>query len=104
MNVAAGGALHMDLTETFGEAQYPTHWLEQAWFHKCARIEPGSCLAAIVGEAGLWVNSVHRQAIERLGAGLTISAPETNGAVGREQARPLISDVRRRLKALTPDQ
>lgn len=40
MNVAAGGALHMDLTETFGEAQYPTHWLEQAWFHNRARIQP----------------------------------------------------------------
>ncbi len=81
MNVAAGGALHMDLAETFGDTRYPTHWLEQAWFRKRVRIEPGSRLAGIVGEAELWVNSVHRQAVERLGAGLTISARETNGAV-----------------------
>lgn len=81
MNVAAGGALHMDLAETFGGSRYPTHWLEQTWFRKRVLIEPGSRLAAIVGEAELWVNSVHRQAVERLGAGLTISARETNGAV-----------------------
>lgn len=81
MNVAAGGALHMDLAETFSDTRYPTHWLEQAWFRKSVRIERGSRLSAIVGEADLRVNSVHSQAVERLGAGLTISGRETNGAV-----------------------
>ncbi len=81
MNVGAGGALHMDLAAAFQESRYPDHWLEQIWFRKPVRIEPGSRLAAILGPEPLHVNSIHNQAVERLGEGLTISARETNGAV-----------------------
>jgi putative glutamine amidotransferase len=81
MNVVAGGALHMDLAEAFEDTRYPSHWLEQIWFRKRARIVAPSRLADIVGDEDLWVNSVHSQAVDRLGEGLTISACETNGAV-----------------------
>jgi len=81
MNVAAGGALHMDLALAFPRTRYPGHWLEQLVFRKLVRIEPGSRLAAAAGDQDLSVNSIHRQAIERLGAGLTVTARERNGVI-----------------------
>jgi putative glutamine amidotransferase len=90
MNVAAGGALHMDIAEAFPGARYPGHWLEQLYFRKVIRIEPGSRLASIAGEKDLWVNSIHSQGVGRVGDGLEVTARERNGAV---QA---IEDPRRR--------
>ena len=81
MNVAAGGALHMDVAAAFPRTRYPGHWLEQLVFRKPVRVAPGSCLAASAGDEDLWVNSIHRQAIERLGEGLVVTAQEPNGAI-----------------------
>lgn len=81
MNVAAGGSLHMDMSDIFGPSRYPDHWLEQVHFRKDVRLEPGSLLARIVGDGPLSVNSLHNQAPNLAGAGLEISAREPNGAV-----------------------
>jgi putative glutamine amidotransferase len=81
LNVASGGGLHMDVAGAFTQTRYPQHWLEQAYFRKRVALAPGSRLRAIVGAGSLWVNSVHKQAIEALGDGLRISAREVNGAV-----------------------
>lgn len=81
MNVAAGGALHLDLAETYPETRYPSHWLEQVHFRKQVILEPGSRLAAIVGDKPLEVNSIHSQAASDLGQGLKVSAREANGAI-----------------------
>jgi putative glutamine amidotransferase len=81
MNVAAGGALHMNVADTFRAARYPSHWLEQLWFRKTAEVAPGSRLAGIVGPGDLRINSFHSQAVERLGGGLRVSAREIDGAV-----------------------
>jgi putative glutamine amidotransferase len=81
MNVAAGGALHMDIAAAFPGDRYPAHWFEQLHFRKIIRIEPDSRLAAIVGDDDLRVNSLHRQAVRRLGDGLTVAAREQNGAI-----------------------
>jgi putative glutamine amidotransferase len=70
MNVARGGTLHQHLPDvTDGSVRHrqtesgrePTHTV---------RVEPGSGLAAIVGEDELDVNSFHHQAIDRIGGGL----------------------------------
>jgi putative glutamine amidotransferase len=90
MNVAAGGALHMDVAAAFPGERYPAHWFEQLYFRKTVRIEPDSRLAAIVGHEDLPVNSIHSQAVHRIGDGLRVAARERNGAV---QA---IEDPRRR--------
>jgi putative glutamine amidotransferase len=81
MNVAAGGALHLNMAETFPGTRYPSHWLEQIHFRKRIILEPGSRLAAIVGRDELRVNSIHSQAASHLGEGLTVCARETNGAI-----------------------
>jgi putative glutamine amidotransferase len=81
LNVAAGGGLHMDVTDAFSQTRYPQHWLEQTYFRKRVVIEPGSRLNAIVGADELWVNSIHRQAVQALGSGLRVAAREVNGAI-----------------------
>jgi putative glutamine amidotransferase len=81
LNVAAGGALHMDVTGAFTQTRYPQHWLEQAYFRKRVVMTSPSRLRAIVGADALWVNSIHRQAVAALGQGLVVAAAEVNGAV-----------------------
>lgn len=44
-------------------------------------IKPGSCLAGVFGAAEITVNSVHRQAIDRLGATLDVEAVAEDGTV-----------------------
>lgn len=79
MNVAAGGSLHMDVARRFHPTPYPTHWLRQLHFRKLVTLTPGARLHAILGRERLWVNSIHSQAVDRVGVGLTICAREANG-------------------------
>ena len=44
-------------------------------------IKPGSCLAGIFGAGDIRVNSVHRQAIDRLGERLQVEAVAEDGTV-----------------------
>jgi putative glutamine amidotransferase len=81
MNVAAGGALLMDLAGTFTARGYPDHWFRQAYFRKHIAIVPGTRLSAITGVSDLRVNSAHRQAVAELGEGLLVSAREDNGVI-----------------------
>lgn len=81
MNVAAGGSLYMDVAARFHPTPYPRDWLTQLHFRKIIEIEPASQLAAITGRTRMWVNSIHSQAIDSLGAGLVASARERNGVV-----------------------
>lgn len=79
MNVAAGGSLHMDVAERFHPTPYPRHWLRQLHFRKLVSIRPATRLHAILGRERIWVNSIHSQAVDRLGEGLIVSAQEGNG-------------------------
>jgi putative glutamine amidotransferase len=86
LNVARGGTLHQhlpDLSEEIGHRQcnpadQPSHAIE---------VEPGSRLGAALGADGaavdgeIAVNSFHHQAIDRLGAGLTIVARAADGTI-----------------------
>jgi putative glutamine amidotransferase len=74
LNVAAGGTLHQHLE---GHRQteagtLPTHQVSVA---------AGTRLARIVGAGPLPVNSFHHQAVDRVGAGLTVAARATDGTV-----------------------
>lgn len=82
INVAAGGSLHQDLATTFGKPivrhfqqhveEGPSHFID---------VEAGSRLAEIAGAARVRVNTYHHQAVNRLGAGLKITARATDGVV-----------------------
>jgi gamma-glutamyl-gamma-aminobutyrate hydrolase PuuD/predicted ATP-grasp superfamily ATP-dependent carboligase len=79
LNVLAGGTLHADLTP-FG-ARPSSHFWERLTRRERIRILPRSLLAATCGRTELRVNSIHSQAIGRLGAGLVVAAREENGII-----------------------
>ena len=75
INVALGGTLHQDVPLHRSD-EYDRHAHE-------VRLEPGSGLARLYGETGpRRVVSIHHQAIDRLGRGLTVEAhSEPDGLV-----------------------
>lgn len=80
LNVLAGGSLHMDLAGFEGTKLAPSPW-DHATVRKAVRLRGGSRLAQVLGPAPLRVNAIHRQAIDRLGVGLTVAAREANGVI-----------------------
>jgi putative glutamine amidotransferase len=76
INVHYGGALHQDLTLTSYEA---VHRPDASRDHRAHTVRThGGRLAELLGDAELEVNSIHRQGVKRLGAGLlaTVFAPD----------------------------
>jgi putative glutamine amidotransferase len=63
LNVALGGTLHQHIDD---------HMVREKWNESVHRvkIEPASAVADIVGTTDLEVNSLHHQALDRLGAGV----------------------------------
>jgi len=81
MNVARGGTLHQHLPDvTDGSCDHRQRESGRQTTHS-VRIEPGSGLAAIVGENELEVNSFHHQAVDRLGRGLRAVAWSPDGVI-----------------------
>ena len=89
LNVAAGGTLYQDIPSQLPDAlkhhcfypEYPRDHIAHT-----VEIEPGSRLAAIVGQDGtlpyrVTVNSLHHQSIKDLGAGLRIVAQAPDGII-----------------------
>ncbi len=80
LNVIAGGTLYMDLSGFEGADLTPSAW-EHLTVRKPVKLRKRSRLAAIVGEDRLMVNIIHQQAIDRVGAGLSVAAREPNGMI-----------------------
>jgi gamma-glutamyl-gamma-aminobutyrate hydrolase PuuD/predicted ATP-grasp superfamily ATP-dependent carboligase len=81
LNVLAGGTLHADLS-TYRHVKSARTALGQFLLRKPIRIKPESKLASITAcPKRMGVNSIHKQAIDRLGAALVITAREPNGVV-----------------------
>src|SRR5690606_36145912 len=80
LNVACGGDLvqevDADLLKTF-----PTSPIGYLLFRKTIAIDAESRLAEILGGRYARVNSLHRQAVNEPGAGLTVTAREVHGGV-----------------------
>ena len=81
LNIARGGNLHQHLPDQVGELVVhrqpgpiarPTHTV---------RIAEGSMLRRVMGRARAWVNSLHHQAVARVGAGLRPVAWAQDGTV-----------------------
>jgi putative glutamine amidotransferase len=100
LNVARGGALHQHLPEISTEIAHRQELPGDQTSHP-VRIEPGSRLAAALGEDEvevgdrLDVNSFHHQAIDRLGQGLRVSARAPDGTIEavEDTARPFLIGV-----------
>ncbi len=85
MNVALGGTLHTEVQEIEGRIDHraPVSDVQDERFaiRQNVTIKPGSCLAGIFGAGAIPVNSVHRQAVDRLGARLQVEAVAEDGTV-----------------------
>lgn len=77
LNVALGGDLHPEVATFYGEVDHPSTLLP---LHPID-IDGGSHLQAILSRPSLRVNSLHHQAIGRLGQGLRVSARDRAGVV-----------------------
>ncbi len=77
MNILAGGTLHQDRASFYTEQ--PLRWTV---FPRVAiEIARGSRLAALLGRARCYVNSLHRQAVNAVGRGLVVVARDGGGMV-----------------------
>ena len=81
INIVRDGTLHMQVRSLFSKRYYPNHPLRQMVFRKKITIAKNSLLHSIIQENECSVNSLHSQAIQRVGNGLIISAIEENGIV-----------------------
>lgn len=85
LNVALGGSLAAEIQDRPGaldhRAPVSDNQDERFAIRQPVRIEPGSCLAGVLGAGEVMVNSVHRQAVDRLGGRLQIEATAADGTV-----------------------
>ncbi len=85
LNVALGGTLATEIQDIPGRSDHRApvsdNQDERFAIRQAVSIRPGSCLADVFGEGELRVNSVHRQAIDRLGNRLEVEAVAEDGTV-----------------------
>ncbi|MEP0518804.1 MAG: gamma-glutamyl-gamma-aminobutyrate hydrolase family protein [Hyphomicrobiales bacterium] len=85
LNVALGGSLNTEIQEQHAimDHRAPVHDDQNVRFKLAHRITPApdGVLARIIGGAPVPVNSLHRQAIDRLADGLTIEATADDGTI-----------------------
>jgi len=85
LNVALGGTLDSEIQEMEGRIDHraPVTDDQDARFaiRQKVEIRPGTCLAGVFGAGEIAVNSVHRQAVGRLGARLQVEAVAEDGTV-----------------------
>jgi putative glutamine amidotransferase len=85
LNVAFGGTLIAELQEQAGTLDHraPAHEDHDVRFsiRQDVEIAPGGVLANILGPGTVRVNSLHRQAVGRLGEGLHVEATAPDGTI-----------------------
>lgn len=77
LNIHFGGTLIDDLAGFYSEIDHPSTLLPKT----LVELEPRSYLATVLGVNRLGVNSLHKQAVDRLGAGLRVTARTSTGIV-----------------------
>lgn len=85
LNVALGGTLATEIQEREGIMDHrapPSDDQDERFaIRQGVRIAEGSCLAGIFGAGEVMVNSVHRQAVDRLGERLRVEAVAADGTI-----------------------
>jgi putative glutamine amidotransferase len=78
LNVALGGTLHQHLPDVLGHNRHQQG--DAVFTTSSVRTVPGTRLAALIGESSD-AQCYHHQAIDRLGAGLVVSASDADGVI-----------------------
>ena len=103
LNVALGGTLATEIQEREGSldhrAPVSDNQDERFAIRQNVSIKPGSCLAGVFGAGDIMVNSVHRQAVDRLGPKLQVEAVAEDGTVEAVSVRDSPRLRRRRAMA-----
>ncbi len=81
LNVVHGGSLHISIEKAFTGVRYPRGRFRRILLRRLVRIHPESLLGRIMARPRGFVNSLHRQAIDQVGAGLRVTARELNGVI-----------------------
>lgn len=85
LNVALGGTLATEIQDQDGmldhRAPASDNQDERFAIRQPVSIKPGTCLAGVFGAGEIMVNSVHRQAVGRLGDRLQVEAVAEDGTV-----------------------
>jgi putative glutamine amidotransferase len=85
LNVALGGTIATEIQELAGRMDHRAvvseNQAERFKIHQDVSVKEGSCLAAILGAGEVKVNSVHRQAIDRLAPNLAVEATAPDGTI-----------------------
>ncbi|HXZ48044.1 MAG TPA: type 1 glutamine amidotransferase [Usitatibacter sp.] len=107
LNVALGGSLYQDIaTQCPGKASHRDETRYEAHFHDM-RIRPGGWLARLFpGVTVTRVNTIHHQAIRRLGEGLIVEATsEPDGVIEavRWEGRSFVAGVQWHPEFMDPD-
>lgn len=83
INIALGGTLYTDIADQYPGAQrhdwYPN--VPRDYLAHQVTVEPASRLGGILGVAHPEVNSLHHQALERIGEGLMVTAHAPDGMI-----------------------
>jgi len=77
LNIHAGGTLHQNLSGFYTER--PHRWT--VFPRKAIALAPSSRLQATIGRGRCEVNSLHKQAVDAIGEGLTVVARDDRGVV-----------------------
>ena len=95
LNVAYGGTLHQHLPDVVGDAIVHRQSEEGASLTHLVDIAAGTRLEHVVSSTRLRVNSFHHQAVDRLGAGLRVSARAPDGTIEaiEDPAQPFVLAV-----------
>ena len=94
LNVLMGGSLYQDLSLQGGEQIQHLQKLNRSYLTHHVKVEEGTRLAGLFGAGKLKTNSMHHQAVKKLGEGLKISARACDGTVeGIEDEEGLIMGV-----------
>lgn len=81
LNIVCGGSLHMDVSQVYEGANYPDGFIYNAFFRKTISINSDSFLHTIIPKIEIKVNSIHKQAIDKLGNDMSVNAVEKNGVI-----------------------
>jgi putative glutamine amidotransferase len=84
INVALGGTLHRDIPEELPSAndhELSVHNKDMRHLAHHLRLEPESKLAKILGTTQIAANTLHHQAVDKLGEGLVVAAHAEDGVI-----------------------